>query len=92
VWKITDINLERVKKKQFEDTIGLIRSVNRRSDNTMAKRLNNDPQTHRKLDIEQHEPHQKPGVNSSCASEGKQFLFHMWHPLFYYCYIPGDKS
>jgi hypothetical protein len=59
----------------------------------MAKRLNNDPQApHRKLDIEQHEPHQKPGVNSSCASEEKQFLFHMWHPLFYSCYITGDKS
>jgi hypothetical protein len=39
----------------------------------MAKRkikTNNDQQTlHRKLKIEQHEPHQQPRVNS-CAPEG----------------------
>jgi hypothetical protein len=24
--------------------------------------------------------------------KGKQFLLHMWHPSYYYCYKPGDKS
>jgi hypothetical protein len=31
---------------------------------------------HRKLRIEQHEPHLKPRVNKSGAPEGTQFLFH----------------
>jgi hypothetical protein len=55
---------------EFEDTTGAIRiriSKNRQhnSQNKKYKRTNNDLQnTHIKPKIEQHEPHQKPEVNS----------------------------
>jgi hypothetical protein len=32
---------------------------------------------HRKLKLEQHEPNQKPGVNSGTLRMSKQFLLHM---------------
>ena len=50
-------------------------SVNRKTDNTMTERKRTKGQTtiyktlDRKLQIEQHEPHLKPGVNSG-APEG----------------------
>ena len=46
-------------------------------------RINND------LQIEQHEPHIKPGVNLG-APERLQFLLHTWHRLSYSCYRLGD--
>jgi hypothetical protein len=45
---------------------------------------------HRKLKIERHEPHLKPGVNSG-APEGKQFLLHIWYSLCYSLNKLGDK-
>jgi hypothetical protein len=50
-------------KDEFEDTKGIIISVNRRTDDTMAKRKRTKGQTtiyktlHRNLKIKQHEPH-----------------------------------
>jgi hypothetical protein len=57
--------------EKFEDTKGVIKSRNRRrTDHTIAKRKRTKEQTtidktlYRKLKIEQHELHYKPGVNS----------------------------
>ena len=50
-------------KDEFEDTQRIIISVNRRTDDTMAKRKRTKGQTtiyktlHRNLKIKQHEPH-----------------------------------
>jgi hypothetical protein len=56
---------------EFEDTTGAIRiRISKNSQKKKYKRTNNDLQnTHIKPKIEQHEPHQKPEVNSG-APEG----------------------
>jgi len=43
--------------------------------------------------IEQHEPHEKPGVILG-APEGNLILLLQLKPLYYSCYVykPGDKS
>jgi hypothetical protein len=41
--------------------------------------------------IEQHEPHEEPGENVG-APEGDELLLHVWHPSYYSCYNPDDKS
>ena len=50
----------------LEDTKGKLESVNRRTENTMAKKMiyNIYKNVHRKQTIGQHEPQQKPGTNS----------------------------
>ena len=57
-------------QEKFEDTKGESEAVNRRTDNTTAKRNREKRQTmsykilHRKLKIEQQESHKKQEVNS----------------------------
>ena len=52
-------------KDEFEDTKGIIISVNRRTKGQTT--IYKTP--HRKLTIEQHEPHKKPGVISGVLDE-----------------------
>jgi hypothetical protein len=54
----------------LEDNKRVITSVNRRTDNTMVKRTNNDSQnTTQKTKLQQREPPKKLEVNP-CAPEG----------------------
>ena len=47
---------------------------------------------HRKLKIEQHESHHKPGMNSDAPEEIIMFLLHMWHPIDRRKYYPWHDS
>jgi hypothetical protein len=59
--------------------------------NDQRKGTNNDLQIlHRKLKIEQYEPHSELGMNSG-APVGTQFLLHIWHSSCYSCCKPGYK-
>ena len=75
---------EIVFKKEFKDTIGVIRiriSKNRQHNGQMKKykRKNNDLQNiHIKLKIEKHEPHSNSGVNS--INQSNQIC---WHCIMY---------
>ena len=82
-----------IKKKEFEDTKGVIRNYKLKNDRQhngqkeKDKRTNNDLQNiHIKLKIEQHEPHSKPGVNVG-ATDGKKFLLQVRSNISIFCTV-----
>ena len=80
------------KSLKMHCTKGVIRSHKLKRERQCNSQQKEEEQTtiYRKLKIERHEPHLKPGVNSG-APESKQFLLHIWYSLCYSLNKHGDK-
>jgi hypothetical protein len=79
------------KKKEEGQTIQRPKEEGRRTDNTAAKRrrTKGKPTICKPL----HDRTTRiPLKDGSVLRKGKQFLFHLSHPLCFSCYKPGDKS